>query len=78
MRRLKASLIKEEKIEITTEYIKLDQLLKFCGAAESGSMAKEFILNGDVYVNGEVCTARGKKLAKGDCVKFGDTKFHVC
>lgn len=78
MKRLKASLIKEEKIEITTEYIKLDQFLKFCGAAESGSMAKEFILSGFVSVNGEVCTMRGKKLYTGDCVKFGDTKFYVC
>ncbi len=78
MRRLKAVPVREEKIEITTEYIKLDQFLKFCGVAESGSMAKDMILNGDVYVNGEVCTMRGKKLRKDDKIKFGDMKFYVC
>ena len=66
------------KVQIKTEYIKLDQLLKFCGAAVTGSEAKEYILNGEVFVNGEVCTIRGKKLRKGDFVKLGDTKFYVC
>ncbi|MBR4720157.1 MAG: RNA-binding S4 domain-containing protein [Clostridia bacterium] len=57
-----------ENIEISTEYIKLDQLLKFSGIAESGSFAKEMILDGTVLVNGEVCTVRGKKIRKGDKV----------
>ena len=63
-----------EYIEISTEYIKLDQLLKFSGIAESGSFAKEMILSGNVFVNGEVCTMRGKKIRKGDkvVVQFGD------
>lgn len=78
MKRLNAKIIKEEKIEITTEYIKLDQFLKFCGVAESGSMAKDMILNGYILVNGEVCTMRGKKLRKDDVVKFEDTKYYVC
>lgn len=78
MRRLKASAVKTQKIEITTEYIKLDQLLKFCGAAVTGSEAKDYILNGEASVNGQVCTMRGKKLRKGDFVKLGDTKFYVC
>lgn len=78
MRRLKATAVTAQKIEITTEYIKLDQFLKFCGIADSGSFAKEMILNGDVLVNGEVCTMRGKKLRTGDEVKFGDSKFYVC
>jgi len=78
MRRLKATAVTAQKIEITTEYIKLDQFLKFCGIADSGSFAKEMILNGDVFVNGEACTMRGKKLRPGDEVKFGDSKFYVC
>lgn len=45
-------------INITTEYIKLDQLLKFSALAESGAMAKDMIFDGIVSVNGEVCNAR--------------------
>ena len=58
-----------EKIEITTEYIKLDQLLKFSGIAENGSDAKDMILDGIVSLNGEVCTMRGRKIRPGDNVK---------
>lgn len=59
-----------EKIEttITTEYIKLDQLLKYAGIAYSGAEAKDMVLNGIVSVNGEVCTMRGKKIRQGDKV----------
>lgn len=57
-----------ENIKISTEFIKLDQLLKFSGIAESGADAKDMILDGIVSVNGEVCTMRGKKLRQGDTV----------
>ncbi len=57
-----------EKIKISTEYIKLDQLLKFSGICETGSLAKEMISGGSVLVNGEICTMRGKKIRKGDIV----------
>ena len=53
-------------INITTEYIKLDQLLKFSALAESGAMAKDMIFDGIVSVNGEVCTMRGKKIRPGE------------
>ena len=56
------------QVEISTEYIKLDQLLKFSGIAESGSMAKDMIFDGAVAVNGEVCLMRGKKIRQGDAV----------
>ena len=56
-------------IKISTEFIKLDQLLKFSGVAESGSFAKEIIAEGFVSYNGEVCTMRGKKVYPGDSVK---------
>lgn len=53
-------------IKISTEFIKLDQLLKFSGVADSGTFAKEIILEGFVSYNGEVCLMRGKKLYPGD------------
>ena len=58
-----------EKIKIETEFIKLDQLLKFSGVAESGAMAKDMIFSEIVEVNGEVCTMRGKKIRSNDKVK---------
>ncbi len=57
-----------QDIKISTEYIKLDQLLKFSGIADSGSMAKDMIADEIVSVNGEICTMRGKKLRAGDTV----------
>ncbi|MGI6030017.1 MAG: RNA-binding S4 domain-containing protein [Eubacteriales bacterium] len=60
--------MKTEKITIHSEFIRLDQLLKFAGVAESGGEAKEAILEGYLEVNGEVCTMRGKKLRPGDRV----------
>lgn len=62
------------KIQISTEFIKLDQLLKFAGISLSGADAKELILSGAVSVNGEVCTMRGKKIRPGDEVflELGD------
>lgn len=57
-----------EQVKITTEYIKLDQLLKFSGVAATGSEAKAMILDEIVDFNGEVCTMRGKKVRSGDKV----------
>ena len=57
-----------EKILIHTEYIKLDSLLKLAGLVETGGEAKLLIQNGQVEVNGEVCTMRGRKLRAGDTV----------
>ena len=53
-------------IKITTEFIKLDALLKFASMVGSGGEAKTLIQNGEVLVNGEVCTMRGKKMRNGD------------
>ena len=62
------------KTGIKTEYVKLDQLLKFSQIAESGSDAKDMILEGIVSVNGEKCEMRGKKIRSGDkvTVEFED------
>ena len=59
-----------QKILIHTEFIKLDQLLKFSGVADIGSEAKQMVLDGIVKVNGEVCTMRGKKIRPGDLVEI--------
>lgn len=53
-------------IQIRTEFIKLQDLLKFAGAVETGGDAKLIIQEGRVTVNGETCTMRGKKLRHGD------------
>lgn len=59
-----------KKVIITTEFIKLQDLLKFANLVESGGEAKERIQGGEVKVNGEVCTMRGKKIRPGDVVWF--------
>lgn len=66
-----------EKITINTEYIKLDQLLKFANAVEGGGMAKNVILDGLVKVNGEVELQRGKKLRNNDVVEFNNEKYII-
>ena len=58
----------DSEVNITTEFIKLDQLLKFSGAVAIGSEAKEIIASGGIKVNGEVCTMRGKKIRPGDTI----------
>lgn len=60
--------MKKFETGINTEFIKLDQLLKFSGLAESGSEAKDMILCKMVSVNGEECLMRGKKIRVGDSV----------
>lgn len=64
--------MEKETIKINTEYIKLDQLLKFSGIADTGGMAKDIILCGDVKVNGETVLQRGKKIRSGDEVNVGN------
>ena len=58
--------MESHEIKIKTEFIKLQDLLKFAGAVETGGDAKLIIQEGRVTVNGEVCTMRGKKLRPGD------------
>lgn len=59
------------EIKIDTEFIKLDALLKFANLVLSGGEAKIRIAEGEVLVNGEACTMRGKKLRPGDTVTLG-------
>ncbi len=69
--------MQEQSIHITTEFIKLDSLLKFAAVCETGGEAKEAIQAGDVSVNGEVCTMRGKKIRPGDVVELDGVKLVV-
>lgn len=64
-----------EVIEINTEFIKLDQLLKWANFTGSGVEAKMYILEGLVKVNGEVEKRRGKKIYAGDIVEFNNEKI---
>lgn len=67
----------EEMIAIDTEFIRLDALLKLAGAFETGGQAKVAIQNGEVLVNGEVCTMRGKKMRPGDSAGFAGVTYRV-
>ena len=58
--------MESHKIQIHTEFIKLQDLLKVSNAVETGGDAKLIIQEGRVTVNGELCTMRGKKLRPGD------------
>ena len=69
--------MKSDRIKIDSEYIKLQDLMKFCGLVGTGGEAKIVIQNGEVKVNGEVCTMRGKKLRAGDKVEFDGTEIIV-
>lgn len=64
-------------IHIETEYIKLQDLLKFAAAVSTGGEAKILIQEGDVTVNGEVCTMRGKKIRPGNDVALRDEHYTV-
>jgi ribosome-associated protein len=63
------------KIEISTEFIKLDSFLKFSGACATGGQAKEVVKNGEVSVNGEVCKQRGKKIYANDVVSYNKNEY---
>ena len=64
-------------VKIESEFIKLEQFLKFASIAQTGGMAKELIKESMVKVNGEVETRRGKKLYPGDVVGFEGEKYVV-
>ena len=66
-----------EKIEIRTEFIKLDSFLKYAAVCGSGGEAKVIVEDGQVTVNGELCTMRGRKLRPGDEISVGGKSFQV-
>ena len=69
--------MKTIQVKIHTKFIKLEALLKFEGLVETGGEAKERIQAGEVGVNGETCTMRGKKLRPGDVITLDDLRVEV-
>jgi ribosome-associated protein len=67
----------KETVKINSDYIQLQSFLKFKGISETGGQAKEFIQDGIIKVNGEVCTARGKKIRNGDVVTAFATDYLI-
>lgn len=68
---------KQVNKKIDTDFIRLDAFLKMCDAVQTGGHAKIVIQEGDVRVNGEICTQRGKKLRSGDSAEFENTVYNV-
>ena len=66
-----------ENIKISGEYIKLDSLLKYTLVVSSGGEAKMLITEGLVFVNGEVCTSRGKKIRARDIVRVENRLIRI-
>ncbi len=66
-----------EMITINEEFIRLDHLMKFSGLCNSGGRAKYLIQNGEVSLNGEICTMRGKKLRDKDVVSYNGRSVEV-
>ena len=66
-----------QELSITTEFIKLQDAMKFANIVMSGGEAKNLILDEQVQVNGEVCTMRGKKLREGDTFTFEGLTYQI-
>lgn len=66
-----------KEIKIDTEFIKLDQLLKFAGITETGGQSKILINDGLVKVNGALTKARGKKIKRGDTIEIKDMEAFI-
>lgn len=66
------------RIEISSEYIKLEQFLKLIDLVSSGGEAKLFILENNIEVNGLKEDKRGKKLYRGDHIKINDQEYEIC
>ena len=67
----------EIPVVITSEFIKLESAMKLANIVYSGGEAKQVIIDGQVSVNGEVCTMRGKKLYDGDTFSFMGQSFVI-
>ena len=66
-----------KKINIGSDYIKLDHFLKLADIVMSGGEAKLLIMSEEIKVNGEIATQRGKKLRDGDIVEYMNKEFQV-
>jgi len=75
---MKVSLKGIRSIKITGEFIKLDALLKYAQIAATGGEAKMLIQGGNIFVNGELCLKRGKKIRYGDIIRYHNDVIRVC
>ena len=77
--RIKAKVVQKKEVtkKIDTDFIRLDSFLKMNDAVQSGGHAKIVIQEGEVRVNGEICTQRGKKLRSGDKAEFENVIYIV-
>ena len=75
--KVKVAQKKQVSKKIDTDFIRLDAFLKMCDAVQTGGHAKIVIQEGEVRVNGEICTQRGKKLHPGDKVEFENTVYEI-
>lgn len=66
-----------KKISVKEDFIRLDSAMKLASLVSTGGHAKIVIQNGEVKVNGEICTQRGKKLHSGDKVEFNSNGFVI-
>lgn len=66
-----------QEVSISTEFIKLDQFLKYIGVAQTGGHSKEMIKNGEVKVNGEIALERGKKIRVGNIVEISGEGTYI-
>jgi len=64
-------------IPVSGDYIRLDALLKFASIASTGGEAKIMIQSGNVFVGGEPCTLRGKKIRPGEVVRYADNTLII-
>lgn len=66
-----------KKISVKEDFIRLDSAMKLASLVSTGGHAKIVIQNGEVKVNGEICTKRGKKLHSGDKVEYNSNGFVI-
>lgn len=66
-----------KKISVKEDFIRLDSAMKLASLVSTGGHAKIVIQNGEVKVNGEICTQRGKKLHSGDKIEFNSNGFVI-
>lgn len=66
-----------KEVSISTEFIKLDQFLKYIGVAQTGGHSKELIKNGHIKVNGEIALERGKKIRVNDTVEISGEETYI-
>ena len=79
MKKITAHIAKKEhrQVNIDSDFIRLDSLLKLCNAVMTGGHAKIVIQESEVKVNGEICTANNKKIRSGDTVEFDRVVYEV-